>query len=132
MPWEYTLYVPRDPRAIGIGRRTLRDILTAHHLPALVEPAELLASELLTNALRHTRGPAALKLRRAGRSFRLGAWDTDPAPPVTGRPRDPDDESGRGLPLVEACADDWGWFRIDADGSGGKYVWCELETGRPA
>ncbi|MFG2382697.1 ATP-binding protein [Streptomyces avermitilis] len=71
-PWEYTLYIPHDPRAVGICRRALRDILTAHHLPALIEPAELLASELLGNAIRHTDGPAALKLRQSGPSFRLG------------------------------------------------------------
>ena len=84
--WEYTLYIPHDPRAVAISRRTLRDILTSHTLPALVEPAELLASELLTNALRHTIGPAALKLRRSGHSFRLGAWDTDPTPPMITTP----------------------------------------------
>ena len=129
--WEYTLYVPHDPRAVGICRRTLRDILTAHHLPTLVEPAELLASELLGNAIRHTTGPAALKLRQSGSSFRLGAWDTDPTPPTGTRPND---ETGRGLQLIQAYADDWGWFQLngngtaDGNGSAGKYVWCELDT----
>lgn len=122
-PWEYTLYIPHDPRAVGICRRALRDILTSHHLPTLVEPAELLASELLGNAIRHTEGPAALKLRRSGTSFRLGAWDTDPAPP-TAKPED--DETGRGLRIVHAYADDWGWFQVN--GTAGKYVWCELGT----
>ncbi|MFF4487605.1 ATP-binding protein [Streptomyces sp. NPDC001544] len=127
-PWEYTLYIPHDPRAVGICRRALRDILTTHHLPTLVEPAELLASELLGNAIRHTRGPAALKLRHSGPSFRLGTWDTDPAPPTTTAAPD-DAETGRGLRLVQAYADDWGWFHInDRQGKGGsgKYVWCEL------
>ncbi len=92
MPWEYTVYIPNDPRAVRICRHTLRDILTTHHLPALIEPAELLASELLGNAIRHTKGPAALKLRQAGPSFRLGAWDSDPTPPTTAPQGD---ESGR-------------------------------------
>jgi hypothetical protein len=37
-------------------------------------------------------------------------------------------EEGRGLQLVQACADDWGWFPLTADafGAAGKYVWCEL------
>ena len=123
-PWEYTLYIPHDPRAVGICRRTLADILTAHHLPTLVEPAQLLASELLGNAIRHTAGLAALKLRRSGPSFRLGAWDTDPTPPTAAPP---DDESGRGLHLIEACADDWGWFQVNGPRGGhGKYVWCEI------
>ena len=125
-PWEYTLYIPHDPRAVGICRRALRDILTSHHLPTLVEPAELLASELLGNAIRHTEGPAALKLRRSGTSFRLGAWDTDPAPPSA---KPDDDETGRGLRLVDAYADDWGWFQVNGPRGGqGKYAWCELDT----
>lgn len=123
--WEYTLYIPHDPRAVAISRRTLRDILTTHTLPALVEPAELLASELLTNALRHTTGPAALKLRQSGRSFRLGAWDTDPTPPTVTTPA-LTPTSGRGLHLVDAYADDWGWFTVN--GNSGKYIWCELGT----
>ncbi|MDG4858569.1 ATP-binding protein [Streptomyces sp. T-3] len=133
MPWEYTLYIPHDPRAIGIARHTLADILKAHHVPALRDPAELLASELLTNALQHTTGPAALKLRHNGDALRLGAWDTDPAPP---KPRPPTGETGRGLHLVEACSDDWGWFQVNPAGTGatGKYVWCELagsDSGKP-
>jgi len=126
-PWEYTLYIPHDPRAVGICRRTLRDILTAHHLPTLVEPAELLASELLGNAIRHTAGPVAMKLRRSGPALRLGAWDTDPTPPTTTpAPAPPDGDGGRGLHLVRAYADDWGWFQVN--GTAGKYVWCELDT----
>ncbi len=126
-PWEYTLYIPHDPRAVGIGRRALRDILMTHDLPALIDPAELLASELLSNAVRHTKGPAALKLRRSGPSFRLGAWDTDPTPPATAT-TPTHDESGRGLHLIDACSDDWGWFQVDRNGTRGKYVWCELDT----
>ncbi|GAA2271484.1 ATPase [Streptomyces ruber] len=130
--WEYTLYIPHDPRAAGICRRTLRDILTTHHLPTLIEPAELLASELIANALLHTTGPAALKLRQSGASFRLGAWDTDPTPPTTSEAR-PHAESGRGLHLIDACSDDWGWFQINphGTGTGGKYVWCEIGTRKP-
>ncbi|GAB2957820.1 ATP-binding protein [Streptomyces pseudoechinosporeus] len=123
--WEYTLYVPNDPRAVPISRRTLRDILTTHHLPTLIEPAELLASELLSNAIRHTEGPAALKIRQSGPSFRLGAWDTDPTPPTPSPASTPvRDEHGRGLRIVDAYADDWGWFKVN--GSGGKFIWCEL------
>ena len=34
--------------------------------------------------------------------------------------------TGRGLALVRACADLWGWQPLSADGNRGKYVWCEL------
>jgi len=99
------------------------------------EPAELLASELLTNAISHTTGPAALKLRRSGPSFRLGTWDTDPTPPTDAHPpHEPNDlhTEGHGLHLVRAYADNWGWFQVNpGDGhASGKYVWCELPAGR--
>lgn len=137
-PWEYTLYVPHDLRAVTIGRRTLRLILAAHGLPHLVEVAELVATELVSNALRHTKGPAALRLRWAGCVLRIGVWDGDPTPPEP--PEPPPDlvsayaEEGRGLALVRTCSDGWGWYAlagaVDAvdvsGGAGGKFVWCEL------
>jgi hypothetical protein len=62
-PWEYSLRIPNDPRAVPICRRTLRLILTMHGLIRLVDTAELLATELVSNAVRHTKGPAALRVR---------------------------------------------------------------------
>ncbi|MEU6766890.1 ATP-binding protein [Streptomyces sp. NPDC046853] len=137
-PWEYTLYVPHDLRAVTIGRRALRLVLAAHGLPHLAEVAELVATELLSNALRHTKGPAALRLRWAGRVLRIGVWDGDPTPPEL-----PPDvvsayaEEGRGLALVRSCSEEWGWYALAGVGEGsgggggagrggGKYVWCEL------
>jgi len=39
-----------------------------------------------------------------------------------------DAEGGRGLVLVRACADLWGWQPSARHGTRGKYVWCELLT----
>jgi anti-sigma regulatory factor (Ser/Thr protein kinase) len=127
-PWEYSLYIPNDPRAVTVCRRTLRMILTLHGLITLVDTAELLATELVSNAVLHTKGPAALRMRWSPPgTLRLGAWDTDPAPPEPPRPLDhlADAENGRGLALVRACADLWGWQPQSRNGSRGKYVWCE-------
>ncbi|MFL5994172.1 MAG: hypothetical protein ACJ736_07645 [Streptomyces sp.] len=38
-------------------------------------------AELVSNAVRHTKGPAALRVRRSAGVLRIGAWDTDPGPP---------------------------------------------------
>jgi hypothetical protein len=35
-------------------------------------------------------------------------------------------EDGRGLALVRACSDLWGWQPLARHGKRGKYVWCEL------
>ena len=99
----------------------------------LVDVAELLAAELVSNAVRHTKSPAALRVRwsRTG-VLRLGAWDADPSPPAPPRPFAPDldREDGRGLALVRACADVWGWQPLTREGDRGKVVWCELGSGR--
>lgn len=80
-PWEYVLHIPHDPRAVTVSRRTLRLILTMHGLTALLDPAELLATELIANAVLHTKGPAALRVRWSGNTLWIGAWDADPEPP---------------------------------------------------
>lgn len=111
-----------------ISRRTLRLILTVHGLIHLADTAELLATELVSNAVRHTEGPAALRVRWSAGVLRIGVWDADPSPPeppvklaqaVTA-------EEGRGLELVRACADVWGRQPLTRDGNRGKVVWCEL------
>ncbi|MFJ9628682.1 ATP-binding protein [Streptomyces sp. NPDC101175] len=127
-PWEYSLSIPNDPRSVTISRRTLRLILTMHGLITLVDTAELLATELVGNAVRHTEGPAALRIAWAPHTLRIGAWDANPEPP---QPHGEltaltDQEDGRGLALVQACADLWGWQPLSRNGHRGKYVWCEL------
>ncbi|MFJ5267689.1 ATP-binding protein [Streptomyces sp. NPDC088358] len=127
--WEYTLTIPDDLRAVTVSRRTLRLILTAHGLIRLVDVAELLATELVSNAVRHATGPAALRVRWAPPgTLRLGAWDADPEPPEPPRSLDrfAEREEGRGLALVQACSDLWGWQPLSRFGNRGKYVWCEL------
>ncbi|MER6088396.1 ATP-binding protein [Streptomyces bluensis] len=129
-PWEYWLHIPNDPRAVTISRRTLRLILTMHGLIRLVDTAELLATELVSNAVRHTKGPAALRVRWMDGVLRVGAWDADPEPLEPPRPLDQladlDVEGGRGLALVRSCSALWGWQPLARDGSRGKYVWCDL------
>ncbi|MFE6282547.1 ATP-binding protein [Streptomyces sp. NPDC057877] len=129
-PWEYSLYIPNDPRAVTVSRRTLRLILTLHGLIRLVDTAELLATELVSNAVLHTKGPAALRVRWAEGVLRIGAWDADPEPPEPPAPLMDlaDEEGGRGLALVRACSDLWGWQPLSRFGNRGKYVWCELGT----
>ncbi|WP_062644962.1 ATP-binding protein [Streptomyces maremycinicus] len=131
--WEYSLFVPGDPRAVTVCRRTLRLILTLHGLIHLVDTAELLASELVSNAVLHTKGPACLRLRFRDGVLQIGAWDADPEPPEPpGRLADladpADAENGRGMALVRACSDLWHWQPLSRMGHRGKLVWCELNA----
>ncbi len=128
-PWEYSLYIPPRP-----PRRHRQPPYPPPHpddarADGLVDVAELLAAELVSNAVRHTKGPAGLRVRWSPPGTpRIGAWDADPEPPQPPGPFAAEDESegGRGLALVRACADVWGWQPLARDGSRGKYVWCEL------
>ncbi|MFJ4832370.1 ATP-binding protein [Streptomyces sp. NPDC088747] len=131
-PWSYTLQLPHDPRAPGIARSTLRTVLAAHDLTEFVPTAELLASELLTNAHLHTLGPYALRvLSENPDRLRVAVWDTDPRVPPGFReaaPVSPETaEHGRGLYLVRACAAAWGVSVLRELGAsrGGKVLWAE-------
>ncbi|MGW0536992.1 ATP-binding protein [Streptomyces sp. NPDC003032] len=125
-PWAYSLTVPNDPRSVTVSRHALRLILGAHGLPHLSEAAELLATELVANAVQHTKGPASLRLYCAGAILRIAVWDTDPTPPCPA-PAAASDEAGRGLGLVRECSDGWGWCAPGASsGPQGKLVWCDL------
>ncbi|MDK0521040.1 ATP-binding protein [Streptomyces sp. ML-6] len=131
-PWTYTLQLPQDPRAPGVARATLRNVLRVHGMRELTETAELLASELVTNAYLYSSGPYSLRLRDAGRRrVRLSVWDTDPhipAPFQRSTPT-PDElaERGRGLYLVTLYAERWGahLMQTGLPGQGGKLLWVE-------
>ncbi|MDX3244114.1 ATP-binding protein [Streptomyces sp. ME18-1-4] len=121
--------MPTDPRAVTVCRRTLRLILTLHGLVHLADTAELLASELMSNVVLHTKGPACLRLRFRDGVLQIGAWDSDPEPPEPPSRLEElgeDAESGRGMALVRACSDLWHWQPLSRMGHRGKLVWCEL------
>ncbi|MEV0323356.1 ATP-binding protein [Streptomyces sp. NPDC050659] len=135
--WSYALNLPHDPRAPRIARRTLRAVLSAYRLDQLADTAELLASELVTNAFRHTQGPSALRLRNLEGAYgvRVGVWDTNPhipppfdSPPTALRPLPPTSETGRGLHLVRQWATTWGAYPLGDElfGKRGKVLWVEL------
>jgi anti-sigma regulatory factor (Ser/Thr protein kinase) len=124
--WEYSINLPHSPLAVGVARGALRLILRAHGLTELLVTAELLASELVTNAHVHAPGPSCLRVRRSGKWLRLAVWDTSSEPPRQPRPRGADREEGRGTGIVDELADRWGHYALGVPGLGGKLVWCEL------
>lgn len=86
------------------------------------ETAVLLASELVTNAVRHGHGDVRLRLRRACDALYIEVDDDGSASPDR-RHADINDEGGRGLQLVEALSEAWGARPLDH----GKSVWCAIK-----
>jgi anti-sigma regulatory factor (Ser/Thr protein kinase) len=105
---------------VARARKNVRSTLNDWGLSQLEETAELLASELVTNALLYTNGPISVRLLRDN-SLLCEVYDTSDETPQL-RAADHDDDGGRGLHLVKALSQRWGTRRT----SGGKSVWFEL------
>ncbi|MFI1565610.1 ATP-binding protein [Streptomyces sp. NPDC020490] len=129
-PWECELYVPRDPRGPAVARTTLKAVLGAHGLEEFTYRAELLTSELTTNAVRYSLGPATVRLRWTN-PVRVSVMDTCPVFPLPLAQGGPHAEGGRGLLILDLLADAWGGCSLGESlfGVGGKTVWFELVLG---
>lgn len=118
--------VARTPEAVGDARRMLARQLVAWGLESAVDDLQLLASELITNAIRYGKNPVAVRLITRVGVLRLEVTDGNihhlPVPRVAQHT----DSHGRGLPLVDAIATDWG-VAIESSGAR-KTVWVELAT----
>ncbi|MEU1404915.1 SpoIIE family protein phosphatase [Streptomyces sp. NPDC005728] len=117
---------PGDPEALTHARHMIRAAVRSWGARDRVDEIELVADELITNALMHTEGAAIVTLRvlEGGcRRLRVEVEDSSSALP---RRRDAGEDcvSGRGLLLVDRLADVWG---VEARG-GGKAVWCEFRA----
>src|SRR5262249_22518254 len=86
-----------------------------------VERAELIVSELVTNAIRHGHTTSRLVLRSDDRCLRIEVVDFGAGGAVRRHPA-PDDVGGRGLLLVEAMTDRWGTVHDGHEHT----VWCEI------
>ena len=124
------------PTAPGCARAYVPFTLAAWNFGHFAETAELVVSEMVTNAVEASTVHGSplyvggrmlvVWVRLFSDGFRLIIEVVDQAPgvPVEGKAV-PDDECGRGLPLVDAFTDGhWGWLL----GPPGKCVWAELRA----
>jgi len=115
--------------AVADARRFTRSLLRQWELELIRDSVELVASELVTNALRYALPGEPEKAARTTVRLSLVRWSTrvvcavrDPSchGPVAKTP-DWVAESGRGLHLVESYSETWGWHPL---GGSGKVVWA--------
>ncbi|MER5443522.1 ATP-binding protein [Streptomyces sp. NPDC002790] len=135
IPQDIEWRFPRSARSVGRARHLFREQARSWGLPSeTTETAELLLSELMTNAYRHASNPpgreiwARAILSENPARLRLQVTDASPTLPAP-RTASLEAESGRGLTLVSALADDWGAERREA--GVGKAVWFELALTLP-
>ncbi|GAA3013687.1 hypothetical protein GCM10020229_26210 [Kitasatospora albolonga] len=116
-----TLHLDGEGPAPSRARKFTRDTLRAWGLAQLTDFAELMVSELVTNALLHAEAPRRLRLFR-DRTLTVEVADSGGQAPRL-RTAAEQDEGGRGMHLVSELAHRWG-TRQTKDG---KVVWAELE-----
>lgn len=128
--------LPILPGSVRSARLHATSILHRWSLGVLADTAELLVSEIVTNAVRAStpvvrqrpeagQGPGARLLRfwltSDQRSVLIRVWDGNHHGPVR-KDVGPHAEAGRGLLLIETLSAQWGWYT--PDGQRGKIVWA--------
>jgi anti-sigma regulatory factor (Ser/Thr protein kinase) len=123
-----------EPGAVPQARRFTEAYLRHRRLMALSDTVALVASELVTNAVRLTSASplteaddlaiVALRVRLTPASLFVEVWDRDPRRPILTH-ANALDEGGRGLALVATLAKAWDYYPCDA-ATAGKVVWAEI------
>jgi anti-sigma regulatory factor (Ser/Thr protein kinase) len=106
-------------QARRLVRRTVGDLVPED----VVETAELLVSELVTNAVVHGSGIIVVVIDCDDQHVSISVSDDEPAEPQI-QPERPMAIGGRGLRMIESLASAWG-VRPRSDGPG-KQVWVQL------
>jgi anti-sigma regulatory factor (Ser/Thr protein kinase) len=113
--------------APSTARQLSRTALAEWRVPALIPDAELICTELVSNAVKATAAlpdamPVGLRLLANGERLVVEVWDCHPGYPVR-RPVSETAESGRGLQIVHDLSNRWGARRVNWRL---KTVWAEL------
>ena len=121
---DVQLQLPLDPRAAAQARRFLREAICPVHAASVLDSAELLVSELVTNGVRYAAPPITLRVACDGSSgLQVSVSDGGAELPAPRQALE-EAESGRGMTLVDYISDDWGV----APHEDGKTVWFTLSA----
>ncbi|WP_327240162.1 SpoIIE family protein phosphatase [Streptomyces sp. NBC_01318] len=111
--------LPHEPESAAAARRLVTGQLTDWNLDDLTFSTELIASELVTNAVRYSTGPTELRLINDRALICEVSDNSNTAPQL--RHAEDDDEGGRGLYLIAQLAQHWGARHTGH----GKTIWTE-------
>ena len=121
MSVTYTWELPRDSTAPAQGRWHVRGV-TSNDREA--GDAELVVTELITNAWKHGSGDGPITLRVEVRddAMRLEVCGESASDPVSSQQTAGSDSGGRGLMMIDGLADSWGYERNGSN----LCVWADL------
>jgi anti-sigma regulatory factor (Ser/Thr protein kinase) len=117
--WAGSYVLENSARSPALARTLVRQAL-ADCPPGVVDTAELLTSELVTNAIRHAETEVVLTINLSP-DLSIGVEDTS-SDAISGRLQTGEDDGGRGLALVEALSISWGCNPT----ARGKRIWFHL------
>ena len=121
------LAVPSTPESVPVARWHVRDALDSHGLGEYAVDAEIITSELVTNAVQHLcdNGTQTIEvtITYAGSpaAVTIAVSDSSPHGPIR-RDTTAGSEQGRGLQIIEALSVHWGWRQE----GGGKVIFAVL------
>jgi anti-anti-sigma regulatory factor len=126
VPRRFAARLWGTPAAAAAAREIVSRACAGWQLPHLVDDAQVVVTELVSNAVRHAEGDLRLLVLLGDRLLHLSVADSSEKQPHLILP-DPDTgEGGRGLLLIDAIAAAWG----SSPTPDGKVVWATLRTGR--
>ncbi len=120
------LELPPQRRSVGVGRHWVVRVAVEQGVTGMAnQVVELLASELLANAVLHGSGdgPVRVAMECTETVVRVAVTDSLPARPVVLHP-EPIAPAGRGMAIVEAMSNRWG---VEPSPPDGKTVWFEID-----
>lgn len=124
---EWAVDLPGSPTSVRLARQWVREILQKD-FRELVEDVALIASELVTNSVRHSAAaegaPIKVRIRVVDGILRLEVEDSG-APGQPNWAKEQATDFGRGLGIVAAVGDVMG---DETTTSGGRLAWAELKV----
>ena len=122
--WRGEIGLAGDPTSAREARAFIRMALSERVSPAILQDALLLASEMVSNVIRHAGTPLTLSVEIHRGYLRMTV--TDGALPFEAKPGGPSEEgeSGRGIAIIESLSRRWGLGATPI----GKSIWAEIDT----
>jgi anti-anti-sigma regulatory factor len=121
LPRQHALrHLPPDPVILRAVRRVVAQACDAWGISRLTPLVELVATEVVTNAIEHAGTACDVTLALRGQYLQLAVRDGSPFPPRRAGSDGIAAPGGRGLVVVDGLTSGWGWTPLED----GKLVWA--------